>query len=192
MPSKPQSPARARQSRPVARLAGSATTRGVDLRPRFALDPSRSVGYLIRDIHRALVNRLIRELQRHHVTLGMWFFLRALWNRDGLTQRELARHVRMTEPTAVVALKGMERRGLIARVADPDDRRKAYIYLTAKGRALRANIMPFIVKQNEELLRGLPPASRTDFVRLLQRMHEHVSQIVASEKARALRRRAEN
>lgn len=155
---------------------------------RFSLDPALSVGYLVRDIHRAIVNRLIRELQRHHVTLGMWFFLRALWNRDGLTQRELARHVRMTEPTAVVALKGMERRGLIGRISDPDDRRKAYIFLTPKGRALRDRIMPFIVRQNQDLLRGLPPGSRAEFLRMLGRMREHVSRIVEADKARDRRR----
>jgi len=154
----------------------------------LALDPGDSVGYLIRDIHRAIVQRLIRELKHHHVTLGMWFFLRALWNRDGLTQRELARAVRMTEPTAVVALKAMERRGLIGRIADPDDRRKAYIYLTPKGRKLRASVMPFIVRQNEELLRGLPAASRQEFLSHLRRMHEHVSRIVETEKSDGDRR----
>jgi DNA-binding MarR family transcriptional regulator len=122
------------------------------------------------------------------VTLGMWFFLRALWHRDGLTQRELARGVRMTEPTAVVALKAMERRGLIGRIGDPEDRRKAYIYLTPKGRTLRAQVMPFIVKQNEDLLRGLPSASRQEFLSLLRRMHEHVSRMVEAEKTPRARR----
>jgi DNA-binding MarR family transcriptional regulator len=154
----------------------------------LALDPSDSVGYLVRDIHRAIVQRVIRELKRHQVTLGMWFFLRALWHRDGLTQRELARSVRMTEPTAVVALKAMERRGLIGRIADTEDRRKAYIYLTPKGRTLRAQVMPFIVRQNEELLRGLPPGSREEFLGLLRRMHEHVSRIVEAEKRPRARR----
>lgn len=187
MPKKPRSPVRAGSSTRRKSPPGSAGKRKLDADARFSLDPSASVGYLIRDIHRALVKRLIRELQQHQVTLGMWFFLRALWNRDGLTQRELARHVRMTEPTAVVALKGMERRGLIGRVADPADLRKAYIFLTPKGRALRASIMPFIVIQNEELLSGLPRASRSEFVRLLQRMHEHVSQIVATGNGRERR-----
>jgi DNA-binding MarR family transcriptional regulator len=38
-----------------------------------------------------------------------------LWETDGLTQRELSEQAGVTEPTAFMALKAMEKRGLIVR-----------------------------------------------------------------------------
>ena len=77
--------------------------------------PDQSVGYLVRETHRAFLRALGTRVSRHGVSTGMWYFLRALWEEDGLTQRELSRRVRMMEPTTATALESMERRGLISR-----------------------------------------------------------------------------
>ena len=78
--------------------------------------PESSVGYLLRDTHRAFSRILQASIAPWGVTMGMWYFLRALWDEDGLTQRELSRRVGMMEPTTVSALNHMERRGLIERI----------------------------------------------------------------------------
>src|ERR1044072_9464002 len=77
--------------------------------------PDESSGYLVRDAHRAFQRLLERRIAPHGVTRGQWYFLRVLWNEDGLTQRELSARVGMMEPTTVIALRGMEKSGLIRR-----------------------------------------------------------------------------
>lgn len=72
----------------------------------------------------------------------MWYFLRALWEEDGLSQRELSDRVGTSEPTTVTALHGMEKRGLVVRVQNSDDRRKSNIYLTQPAKALRDLLLP--------------------------------------------------
>ena len=105
-----------------------------------AIPPSDdSVGYVVRDVHRAFSRSLQAKIAAHGVSMGQWFFLRALWDEDGLTQRELSQRVGMMEPTTVTALNSMERRGLVERVRNPHDRRKVNIYLTPKGRSLRGS-----------------------------------------------------
>jgi hypothetical protein len=74
-----------------------------------------SVGYQIRATHRALQRFLLLKIEPHGVTLGMWYFLRALWTEDGLTQRELSRRVGTMEPTTLSAIVKMERIGLVKR-----------------------------------------------------------------------------
>src|SRR3546814_2331421 len=90
----------------------------------------RSIGYLARVVFRSFSRLLERRTLTHDVSAGQWRFLRQLWREDGITQRELSERVGMREPTTVVALKGLEKAGLITRKKTTDDRRKTFIHLT--------------------------------------------------------------
>src|SRR3954449_1911246 len=89
-------------------------------RDNFPFDVS--VGYQIRATHRALQRFLQLKIEPYEITLGMWYFLRALWHEDGLTQRELSRRVGTMEPTTLSAILNMERCGLVRRVGNKKDR----------------------------------------------------------------------
>ncbi|MFH5926215.1 MarR family winged helix-turn-helix transcriptional regulator [Roseomonas xinghualingensis] len=101
-----------------------------------------SVGFLVRDLNRAIQRHLQARLQEHGVAPGAWYFLRVLWEEDGITQRDLARRVGMMEPTAVIALRGIEAQGWIRRVRSDTDKRKIHIFLTQAGRNLREKLVP--------------------------------------------------
>ena len=103
---------------------------------------AESVGYQIRATHRALQRFLQLKIEPHGVSLGMWYFLRALWHEDGLTQRELSRRVGTMEPTTLSAILNMEKKGLVRRAQNKEDRRKWHVHLTAKGRALKVELIP--------------------------------------------------
>ncbi len=114
-----------------------------------------SVGAAIRYTHRAFAQDLQAHLAQHHVTVGMWFFLRTLWEEDGLTQRELSRRVGAMEPTTVQQLHKMEQQGLIERRRSIADRRKVHVHLTRAGRALRAPLLPYAAAVNGAAVHGL-------------------------------------
>src|SRR5512137_1619521 len=135
-------------TKPAASLAGDASA---------DFPPDRSVGYLVRETHRAFLRALGARVSRHQVSIGMWYFLRALWEEDGLTQRELSRRVRMMEPTTATALESMERRGLISRTRNAEDRRKVNIRLTEEGRRLREVLLPYAIEVNQVALAGISP-----------------------------------
>jgi len=129
-----------------------------------------TVGYLVRDVHRSLARALQSRIASHGVSMGQWFFLRALWDEDGLTQRELSQRVGMMEPTTVTALNGMERRNLVERVRNVHDRRKVNIYLTPKGRALREVLMPCSLEVNREATQGVSKTELAITMDVLRRM----------------------
>src|SRR5579872_6914392 len=130
--------------------APSAATPGDDILP-----PSRSVGYLVRQTHRAFTRALQARIAPHGVSIGMWFFLRALWQEDGISQRELSQRVGMMEPTTASALTNMERKGLVRRLRNKSDRRIVNVFLTERGRALRRGLLPLAAEVNEAALRGV-------------------------------------
>src|SRR5690242_21295719 len=100
-----------------------------------------SAGYLVRDAHRAFQKLLEKRIAAYGITRGQWYFLRVLWIEDGLSQRELSARVGMMEPTTVIALRSMERSGLIRRARSADDRRRAQVWLTAKAQRLRDELL---------------------------------------------------
>jgi DNA-binding MarR family transcriptional regulator len=121
---------------------------GAAIRPEreakaWKLDPDDSIGYLLRDTYRYFMRLLSARIEPHGVTMGQWFFLRVLWQQDGLTQAELSNRAAMMTPTTVAALNTLEKKGLIERRAHPTDRRKYNVYLTKAGRQLERQLLPY-------------------------------------------------
>lgn len=133
-----------------------------------------SAGYLLRDTYRALTKVLQARIAPHGVTIGQWYFLRVLWEEDGVTQRELSQRVGMMEPTTVTALNGMERRGYVKRVRNAEDKRKVNIYLTEKGRALRNVLLPQAIDVNIRAVAGVPAADVETMRRTLHAMKRNL------------------
>lgn len=104
--------------------------------------PPDSAGYLVRDAHRAFQRLLEQRIAPYGVTRGQWYFLRVLWTKDGLSQRELSRRVGMMEPTTVIALQSMEKAGLVRRERSTHDKRKAQVWLTRKAQRLKQRLLP--------------------------------------------------
>lgn len=113
-----------------------------------------SVGYQLRQTTRLLQRYLQQKIEPHGVALGMWFFLRALWREDGLTQRELSSIVGTQEPTTLSAIKSMENAGLVERQRNSKDRRKINIFLTARGKELKIILLPLAADILDDALDG--------------------------------------
>ncbi|MGB0632613.1 MAG: MarR family winged helix-turn-helix transcriptional regulator [Alphaproteobacteria bacterium] len=141
---------------------------GADLRPE------NSAGYLVRDTHLLFAKALRTRLQSHQITPGQWYFLRALWDEEGLSQRELSRRVGTTEPTTVSALRLLARSGMIERVRNPKDRRTINIYLTDKAREMKSELMPVAIEVNNLATAGLSDSEFVQLRDLLQKMRENL------------------
>ncbi len=128
----------------------------------------------MRDAHRAFQRLLERRIAAYGVTRGQWYFLRVLWITDGLSQRELSARVGMMEPTTVIALRSMEKSGLIRRVRGDDDRRKVLVFLTAKAKRLRGELLTVARTITDEAEEGIAPRDLAAFRRIVARMTENL------------------
>ncbi len=124
--------------------------------PTFDPDPLTSYGYQVRATHRAFDRLLQKQLARHKLNNGFWYVLRVLWQQEGLTQRELAREVNLTESSMVLTLHAMQKAGLVRRDRDEHDRRRMRTYLTPVSRALKPKLLPNAAKINAVAAKGIP------------------------------------
>ena len=131
----------------------------------------------MRDANRAFQRLLERRIAPHGVTRGQWYFLRVLWEQDGLSQRELSARVGMMEPTTVIALRGMEKAGLIRRVRSEDDKRVTRVHLTAKARRMRERLLAISRGVNDQGALGIERTELDRFRRTIARMTENLDRV---------------
>jgi DNA-binding MarR family transcriptional regulator len=119
--------------------------------------PDDRLAHLLKDATRGLTRALTMRLAEHAVSFGHWTFLRILWDADGITQRDLSERAGLMEPTTYSALMAMERLGYVERKRQPDSRKKVYVYLTPRGRALRDKLVPLAEEVNAIAVDGVKP-----------------------------------
>ncbi len=144
-----------------------------------------SVGYLLRRTHLVYMKVLRERLQRYGITTAQWYFLRALWIEDGLTQRELSERASTTGATTTTALRLMERDGLVTRLNSPEDRRTITVHLTEKARALREEVLPLSQEANALALKGVPADDVALMRDILARMRRNLWAEIGASSASA-------
>jgi DNA-binding MarR family transcriptional regulator len=90
--------------------------------------------------------------------------IRLLGRFPGMNASQLAEALRVHPSTVTGILKRLEQRRLVARRPDPRDRRRTFLGLAARGRALDVAVSGTIESAVREVLGGLP-AERVDVVR---------------------------
>ena len=98
---------------------------------------------------------LDQQIARHGITSGTFFYLRVLWQENGISQGDLARRVNCSAPTANAALRKLQTAKLVVLNSDPEDGRRVTVSLTRKGRELEQKILPIMAERNKLLSRGM-------------------------------------
>lgn len=113
------------------------------------------MAHLVKDATRGFLRALQSRLAQHNVQLGHWTFLRILWERDGITKRELSVEAGVMEPTTFIALRAMESLGYVTLERRPDNKKNIYVHLSAEGRRLRKLLVPLAQEVNAVALAGI-------------------------------------
>jgi DNA-binding MarR family transcriptional regulator len=138
----------------------------------YALDDS--VGYMLSVTDRRMIPFLKMCLSTEGISYGMWYFLRVLWEQDGLSQKEMAYRTGLTQPTSVEAVRNMKRRGLIRIADDPKDGRQMKIFLTQAGRDMKSKLLPKVAKINDIALAGISDADFIFMRKILRKIRANI------------------
>ncbi len=123
----------------------------------FTLDDS--IGFIIECTEQCLKRELRKSFHSHgfDVTPYQWVVLYRLWGRDGLTQAEIAERTFKDKPTITRMVDVLEKKQLVVRRNDENDRRVYKIYLTEEGKVLEQQLVPIVDKHIEKALTGITP-----------------------------------
>ena len=129
-----------------------------------------SLGYMLALASRLFDRKLDSALAEFGAAAGQYAPLVMLFEKDGLTQADLCRRIQVEQPTMANTLNRMERDGLIERRADPSDKRRVRIYLSASAKRHRAALLDAARAVPDSALNGLTPAEQDHFMKLLSRI----------------------
>jgi DNA-binding MarR family transcriptional regulator len=140
--------------------------READVGPRLSV----RLGYLLK---RAFLD--LEELHREHLEpsgingreLSVLLLLDA---REPESQQATAERLEVDRTTMVALLDGLEAKGLVARQADPSDRRRNVVALTSKGRRTLEKAVKASDEAEARLLGPLDASERKQLRALLARL----------------------
>ena len=106
---------------------------------KVTINTPPNLGKLHHLADRALINRLVRNFRLAGIDLSyeQFLVLNILWSQDGLSQQQLADGVGTGKTNITRLIDGLEKKNLVIRVQDRNDRRVRWIHLTHSGKAMR-------------------------------------------------------
>lgn len=101
-----------------------------------------SLAYLVNHTARAMSHQLNQNFLQagFNVTGEQWTVLLQILDDDGLNQQEIACKVGKDKASITRLVDGLEKRNLVVRIADKNDRRNKLIYLTKEGKQVKAEL----------------------------------------------------
>jgi DNA-binding MarR family transcriptional regulator len=134
-----------------------------------------SLMYLIKQVELAARSHMDELVKPAGITALQYTALTVLRRRDGLSSAQLARNSFVTAQSMADLITSLERRGLIVRRRNPDNRRTLLISLTDTGHKLLASMDEPMRELEERMVSGLTALQRRDLADYLNRCRTALS-----------------
>lgn len=114
--------------------------------------------------------RLAQELRHDNLTISQFGSLEALLHLGPMSQRELGHKLLKSSGNITMVIDNLEKRGLVQRQRDTQDRRVMTVHLTADGRHLIETIFPRHVDDIVTEMAPLAPEEQETLGRLCRKV----------------------
>lgn len=121
---------------------------------------------------RELIAAELPVLEAHGISMWGYSVLIALDRSAIRTQAALAEAIGADKTRIIAILDELQEKGLIERVADPDDRRARILAITQQGRRLKETVQAEIQRGEEHWLGTLSATDRAVFLRVLEQLSD--------------------
>ena len=133
-----------------------------DLNLRLVIALSRSSQW----IHK----KSLKSVKEGGLTISQFGVLEALYHKGDLRISEIIEKMLSTGGNMTVVIDNLQKRDLIKRFSDPNDRRATLISITEKGRELMDEIFPKHVEEVSGILDSLTKEKKKILIMLLKKM----------------------
>jgi DNA-binding MarR family transcriptional regulator len=151
------------------------------------LDLFKFVPFRLNRLAAEVSQALSSEYQaRYGLDIPEWRVLATLgFRKEACSAQYISQCTRTHKSTISRAVTALLERELIERVANADDRREFRLRMTRKGKALYDELIPRLLRREQEILACLSARERKEFGRLLGKIETSLDLIQTSEEADA-------
>ena len=111
--------------------------------------------------------------QAHGITDQQWRVMRALWEQEHLTSKQISQITLIPAPSLVGILDRLEKKGLLGRLRSVKDRRLVFIRPTRAGRELQELMLPKIEEIHNFLKERVTSTEWNEMKRILDKLSGH-------------------
>lgn len=112
-----------------------------------------------------------------NLTAEQFLVMDTLWNEGALTQQKIAYIIQKDKNSVTQFVDNLEKKGLVMRSVDKEDRRVNNIVVTKEGLAMRDSTKEIAIQAMEDILAGIPEEDLKTFVSVIHRacsnIHEY-------------------
>lgn len=143
----------------------------------------QQLGQLTKSLGFILINTSMRikdELRKGFIEKGFdvtpdqFAVLIRLWDEDGQSQRELSDKTCKTKSNLTRILDSMEKKELISRQINKEDRRSFSIFLTNKGRDIRDELISTAIEMNNKIFEGIKDNDQKKLLKTLGQISDNL------------------
>ena len=109
------------------------------------------------------------------ITVDQWAVLKALYETEQLSQKELAKRCGKDQPTLTRIVDLLLKKGLAERIIDETDRRSLYLHLTLEGKLKVASLSPIVAEIRMKAWEKLTEKDFEDFTRILNTIYNNLN-----------------
>jgi len=154
-------------------MSSTATATRKEIYDLESYDPKRSIGGLLGRVKVEMSAALDAELAPLDITAAQYVILMSLAAQEADSASGLCKGISYDPGAMTRMLDRLERRGLIRRVAHPNDRRTSNLELTPEGKAVYPKLRESAMKVLNRFLTGFNQDEVRQMEGLLQRMLEN-------------------
>lgn len=131
-----------------------------------------SLSTILGKASRLLSNKISKNMAEYHVTSEQWAILASLWRHDGQSQQTLADAANKNKASITHLIDNLEKRKLVVRQADENDRRNKIIFLTEEGRGLQEELARIVKKTTKEVTQEIDKKELKSAKKVMKKMIE--------------------
>jgi DNA-binding MarR family transcriptional regulator len=149
------------------------------------LDLFRFVPFRLNRLAAEVSNALSVEYQaRYGLDIPEWRVLATLGFRNEACSAQYIAHCTRTHKSTISrAVTALMNRQLVERVENADDRREFALRMTRKGQALYEELIPRLLRREQEILSCLSAQERKDFAMLLGKIEKSLDLVQTAKEA---------
>lgn len=109
-----------------------------------------------------------------NLTAEQFLVMDTLWNQGELTQQNIAYIIQKDKNSVTQFIDNLEKKGLVQRVVDSNDRRVNKIKLSKTGMAMKDNTKKVAIGAISDILDGISEEELKTFVKVLNKSCENI------------------
>jgi len=118
----------------------------------------------------SISSRLYMKLEKEGLTESQFYLLDVLYHCGSMNQKELGKKIFRSEGNITMVVNNLERRKLIKKKQNPDDKRIYIIKLKTEGKELYEKVFPKFLKTMMREFEGIKEKEHKEFQKICRRI----------------------